>query len=57
MPIYTPLVHSTSTIRNQKKKKNMEIPVLDFSEFEGEKRSNAMKLLHEACEKWGFFMV
>lgn len=37
----------------------MEIgtPVIDFSELEGEKRSETMALLHEACAKWGFFMV
>ncbi|KAK4479081.1 hypothetical protein RD792_014592 [Penstemon davidsonii] len=35
----------------------MEIPVIDFSELEGEKRSVTMALLHEACEKWGFFMI
>ncbi|EYU27232.1 hypothetical protein ABFS82_10G098800 [Erythranthe guttata] len=33
------------------------IPVIDFSELDGEKRSNTMVLLHEACEKWGFFMI
>ncbi|KAI4346502.1 hypothetical protein L6164_007392 [Bauhinia variegata] len=35
----------------------MEIPVIDFSTFEGEKRAQTMALLHQACEKWGFFMV
>ncbi|KAF2285150.1 hypothetical protein GH714_038837 [Hevea brasiliensis] len=35
----------------------MEIPVIDFSEFNGENRSKMMGLLHEACEKWGFFQV
>ncbi|KAL3825260.1 hypothetical protein ACJIZ3_021289 [Penstemon smallii] len=35
----------------------MEIPVIDFSKLEGEKRSETMALLHEACEKWGFFMI
>lgn len=35
----------------------MEIPVIDFSELESEKRGETMALLHEACEKWGFFMV
>nr|AAX84675.1 ACC oxidase ACCO2 [Manihot esculenta] len=35
----------------------MEIPVIDFSELNGENRSKMMGLLHEACEKWGFFQV
>jgi isopenicillin N synthase-like dioxygenase len=35
----------------------MEIPVIDFNELNGEKRSNTMALLHQACEKWGFFKV
>ncbi|KAK2993407.1 hypothetical protein RJ640_021626 [Escallonia rubra] len=35
----------------------MEIPVIDFSELSGEKRSETMALLHEACEKWGFFQI
>lgn len=35
----------------------MEIPVIDFSKLESEKRGETMALLHEACEKWGFFMV
>lgn len=35
----------------------MEIPVINFSELDGEKRSNTMALLHNACEKWGFFMI
>lgn len=37
--------------------KEMEIPVIDFSNLESKKRSETMALLHEACEKWGFFMV
>ncbi|KAL1531368.1 aminocyclopropanecarboxylate oxidase [Salvia divinorum] len=32
----------------------MEIPVIDFSKLE---RGEAMAALHEACEKWGFFMI
>lgn len=32
----------------------MEIPVIDFSKLE---TGETMALLHEACEKWGFFMV
>lgn len=35
----------------------MEIPVVDFNELNGEKRSKTMALLHQACEKWGFFQV
>ncbi|XP_031109599.1 1-aminocyclopropane-1-carboxylate oxidase 1 [Ipomoea triloba] len=35
----------------------MEIPVIDFSKLAGEERSKTMKLLHHACERWGFFMV
>ncbi|XP_047943970.1 1-aminocyclopropane-1-carboxylate oxidase 1 [Salvia hispanica] len=32
----------------------MEIPVIDFSKLE---TGETMALLHEACEKWGFFMI
>lgn len=35
----------------------MEIPVIDFSKLNGDKRADTMALLHEACEKWGFFMI
>ncbi|KAK6147739.1 hypothetical protein DH2020_018651 [Rehmannia glutinosa] len=35
----------------------MEIPVIDFGRLGSEKRSETMALLHEACEKWGFFMI
>ncbi|KAG8376117.1 hypothetical protein BUALT_Bualt09G0030000 [Buddleja alternifolia] len=36
----------------------MEIPVIDFNKLDdSEKRSETMALLHEACEKWGFFMI
>ena len=31
--------------------------MIDFNELNGEKRSNTMALLHQACEKWGFFKV
>jgi len=31
--------------------------VIDFNELNGEKRSKTMALLHQACEKWGFFQV
>ncbi|ESR64680.1 1-aminocyclopropane-1-carboxylate oxidase 1 [Citrus sinensis] len=33
------------------------IPVIDFNELEGENRKKTMALLHQACEKWGFFQV
>ncbi|KAL0338966.1 UNVERIFIED_CONTAM: 1-aminocyclopropane-1-carboxylate oxidase 1 [Sesamum angustifolium] len=35
----------------------MEIPVIDFGMLETEKRSDTMALLHQACQKWGFFMI
>ncbi|KAL2342613.1 hypothetical protein Fmac_003898 [Flemingia macrophylla] len=35
----------------------MEIPVIDFGQLNGDKRGDIMALLHNACEKWGFFMV
>ncbi|KAK4749595.1 hypothetical protein SAY87_027044 [Trapa incisa] len=35
----------------------MEIPVIDFGQLNGENRSKTMALLHNACEKWGFFKV
>ncbi|XP_057765744.1 1-aminocyclopropane-1-carboxylate oxidase 1-like isoform X2 [Salvia miltiorrhiza] len=35
----------------------MEIPVIDFSKLKSEKRGQTMALLHEACQKWGFFMI
>ncbi|OWM83171.1 hypothetical protein CDL15_Pgr011853 [Punica granatum] len=38
-------------------KKEMEIPVIDFSQLDGENRSKTMALLHNACEKWGFFKI
>ncbi|KAF3529292.1 hypothetical protein DY000_02036692 [Brassica cretica] len=34
----------------------MEIPVIDFSSLDGEKRNKTMSLLDHACDKWGFFM-
>ncbi|ONH97809.1 hypothetical protein PRUPE_7G212000 [Prunus persica] len=37
--------------------KEMGIPVIDFDELNGEERSKTMDLLHQACEKWGFFQV
>lgn len=39
------------------KEKEMEIPVIDFSELDGENRTKTMSLLDHACDKWGFFMV
>ncbi|XP_052180991.1 1-aminocyclopropane-1-carboxylate oxidase 1 [Diospyros lotus] len=41
----------------QRGETEMEIPVIDFSKLGGEKRSATMALLHEACEKWGFFQI
>lgn len=35
----------------------MVIPSIDFNKLDGEKRSETMATLHEACEKWGFFQV
>ncbi|XP_076922502.1 1-aminocyclopropane-1-carboxylate oxidase 1-like [Bidens hawaiensis] len=35
----------------------MEIPMIDFSKLDGEDRSKTMALLHDACEKWGFFQI
>ncbi|KAL8456522.1 hypothetical protein ACS0TY_034656 [Phlomoides rotata] len=36
----------------------MEIPVIDLSNFDiSHKKSETMELLHEACQKWGFFMI
>ncbi|KAK3436296.1 hypothetical protein EUGRSUZ_C00906 [Eucalyptus grandis] len=35
----------------------MEVPVIDFSQLDGEKRSKTMALLHDACEKFGFFKI
>ncbi|KAI3495758.1 hypothetical protein L1887_38104 [Cichorium endivia] len=31
--------------------------MIDFSKLEGEERSETMALLHDACEKWGFFQI
>ncbi|CAL5400163.1 unnamed protein product [Camellia sinensis] len=35
----------------------MEIPVIDFNKLDGEKRSETMALLHQACANWGFFQI
>ncbi|XP_031253199.1 1-aminocyclopropane-1-carboxylate oxidase 1-like [Pistacia vera] len=35
----------------------MEIPMIEFSDLEGQKKDKTMVLLHQACEKWGFFQV
>ncbi|KAA8534860.1 hypothetical protein F0562_029924 [Nyssa sinensis] len=35
----------------------MEIPVINFSKLDGEKRRETMALLHQAFEKWGFFKI
>ncbi|XP_010523564.1 PREDICTED: 1-aminocyclopropane-1-carboxylate oxidase 1 [Tarenaya hassleriana] len=39
------------------KEREMEIPVIDFGELDGENRTKTMALLDHACEKWGCFMV
>ncbi|EFH60240.1 predicted protein [Arabidopsis lyrata subsp. lyrata] len=39
------------------KEREMEIPVIEFGELDGENRSKTMALLDHACDKWGFFMV
>lgn len=39
------------------KEREMEIPVIDFGELDGENRMKTMSLLNHACDKWGFFMV
>ncbi|XP_030485426.2 1-aminocyclopropane-1-carboxylate oxidase 1 [Cannabis sativa] len=41
----------------KRERKEMEIPVIDFDELDGKKRSNTMAQLHEACEKWGCFQI
>ncbi|XP_047074123.1 1-aminocyclopropane-1-carboxylate oxidase 1-like [Lolium rigidum] len=35
----------------------MEIPVIKMDELYGEKRSETLVLLHDACAQWGFFWV
>jgi aminocyclopropanecarboxylate oxidase len=35
----------------------MEIPVIKMDELYGEKRSETLLLLHDACAQWGFFWV
>ncbi|XP_047074142.1 1-aminocyclopropane-1-carboxylate oxidase 1-like [Lolium rigidum] len=35
----------------------MEIPVIKMDELYGEKRSETLTLLHDACAQWGFFWV
>ncbi|CAL5186357.1 unnamed protein product [Lathyrus oleraceus] len=35
----------------------MAIPVIDFSTLNGDKRGETMALLHEACQKWGCFLI
>ncbi|MED6134098.1 hypothetical protein PIB30_034216 [Stylosanthes scabra] len=35
----------------------MDIPVIDFNTLNGDKRSEIMALLHEACQNWGFCMI
>ncbi|KAI8565417.1 hypothetical protein RHMOL_Rhmol03G0257500 [Rhododendron molle] len=35
----------------------MEVPLIDFEKLDGEKRSETLALLHQACEKGGFFQI
>ncbi|KAF7096812.1 hypothetical protein CFC21_098713 [Triticum aestivum] len=35
----------------------MEIPVIKMDELHGEKRSETLALLHDACAQWGFFWL
>jgi len=35
----------------------MEIPVITMDQLYGEKRSETLSLLHNACAQWGFFWV
>ncbi|CBI27928.3 unnamed protein product, partial [Vitis vinifera] len=35
----------------------MEVPMIDFDKLDGEKRAETKALLHQACEKWGFFQI
>ncbi|XP_052158974.1 1-aminocyclopropane-1-carboxylate oxidase 1 [Oryza glaberrima] len=35
----------------------MEIPVIKMDELHGEKRSETLQLLHDACAQWGFFWL
>uniref|UniRef100_A0A1J3E0H1 aminocyclopropanecarboxylate oxidase n=1 Tax=Noccaea caerulescens TaxID=107243 RepID=A0A1J3E0H1_NOCCA len=39
------------------KEREIEIPVIDFGDLDGENRTKTMSLLDHACDKWGFFMV
>ncbi|KAH9705083.1 Fe2OG dioxygenase domain-containing protein [Citrus sinensis] len=36
---------------------NLKLPVIDFSELQGPNRSEVLKSLTSACEKYGFFQV
>ncbi|KAG0454707.1 hypothetical protein HPP92_023999 [Vanilla planifolia] len=35
----------------------MGIPVINLEELKGEKSSQTMSILHDACAKWGFFWI
>ncbi|NP_001290515.1 1-aminocyclopropane-1-carboxylate oxidase 1 [Elaeis guineensis] len=35
----------------------MAVPVINLRELDGDRRTETKSLLHEACEKWGFFWV
>lgn len=36
---------------------NLKLPVIDFSELQGPNRSEVLKSLTSACEKYGFFQL
>lgn len=36
---------------------NLQLPVIDFSELQGPKRSQVLRSLASACENYGFFQV
>ncbi|XP_038987194.1 1-aminocyclopropane-1-carboxylate oxidase 1-like isoform X2 [Phoenix dactylifera] len=44
-------------LSNEPALEDMAIPVINLRELDGERRTETMSLLHEACEKWGFFWV
>ncbi|XP_038890644.1 1-aminocyclopropane-1-carboxylate oxidase 1 [Benincasa hispida] len=35
----------------------MKIPTIDFNQLTGDNKANALSVLHEACQNWGFFLV
>ena len=38
-------------------KKNLKLPIIDFSELQGSNRPQVLKSLANACEQYGFFQV